>query len=66
MKKKRRLRTWVKVALTIILSLIVVFIFIKLSKMSSDRFNYWSAKCDTASNHTCSYYEIRQMMIRGE
>lgn len=64
-KKKKRLRTWVKVTLTIILSLIVVMLFIKLAEMSNDRFNYWSKKCDTASNHTCSYYEVRQTMIRG-
>lgn len=60
--KRRRLKKWVKVTL---MGLVVILIYMVLS-MVGNRLNNMYEQCDIAKGYTCSYYEARQYLIRGE
>lgn len=63
MKKRRRLRSWVKVTLAVIIGGVVLGLV--LSEGLS-RLDEMYEKCDNAKGYTCSYYEARLYSIRGE
>lgn len=65
MKKRLRLKSWVK-NLMIIIVMIIMFIFLAhLLCEKADDFEKWGKQCDTAKGGTCSYTEVRNYMIRG-
>jgi hypothetical protein len=65
MKKRLRLKSWVK-DLMIITVMIITFIFLAhLLCNKSDDFEKWGKKCDAAKGGTCSYTEVRNYMVRG-
>lgn len=65
-KKRRRLKPWVKVSLFILAMLAVTFTSYKFIEYVADDYNNFYKQCDEAKGHTCSYYEARQYAIRGE
>lgn len=62
-KRRRRLRSWVKVTLAVIIGGVVLGLV--LSEGLS-RLDEMYEKCDNAKGYTCSYYEARLYSIRGE
>lgn len=62
-KRRRRLRSWVKVTLAVIIGGVVLGL--ALSEGLS-RLDEMYEKCDNAKGYTCSYYEARLYSIRGE
>ncbi|MGM9543523.1 MAG: hypothetical protein ACI3T9_00935 [Romboutsia timonensis] len=62
-KKRRRLKSWVKVTLAV---LVLGGLFGILLNIASDRYNSMYEQCDNAKGYTCSYYEARLYSIRGE
>ena len=66
MKKRRRLKRWVKVTLNIIGGLTVAIVMALLLKVGANNYNEMYEQCDNAKGYTCSYYEARQFAIRGE
>ena len=66
MKKKLKLRKWVKVLLKyIIIVLIGLGIGIILLK-GLENFNKYAKICDNEKGYTCSYYEVRQTIIKTQ
>ena len=64
MKKRIVLRKWVKVALLVILVIITVIIIAKLVCNSSNTFDKYADMCDQEKGSICSYYEVRNYMIK--
>ena len=60
--KRRRLRRWVKVTLVGLMVVLVGAMF----SITMERYNNMYEQCDNAKGYTCSYYEARQFLIRGE
>lgn len=66
MKKRLRLKSWVK-DLMIIIVMIITFIFLAhLLCEKADDFEKWGKKCDEAKGGICSYTEVRNYMIRSK
>lgn len=63
MKKKRRLRSWVKVTLAVIIGGVIMGLVLAEGLKGLDEMY---EKCDNAKGYTCSYYEARLYSIRGE
>lgn len=57
MKKKYKLRPWVKIALIVIALIFAVIILDK----ALERYNRLADKCDSELQRICSHYEIEQM-----
>lgn len=66
MKKKRRLKKWIKVVLYIISALLVGGLFYLIISVGSNDINKMYEECDNEKGYTCSYYEARLYSIRGE
>lgn len=66
MRKRRRLKKWVKVTLTILLVLLLGGLFYLVLSIGSNNLNDMYEQCDNAKGYTCSYYEARLYSIRGE
>lgn len=67
MKRRFKLKKWVKVGLiniffVSVLSILFLLIFLIISKRYDDLY----AQCEEAKGHVCSYYEMRQYAIKGE
>lgn len=62
-KRRRRLRSWVKVTLAIIIGGVVLGLVLS---EGLNRLNEMYEECDNAKGYTCSYYEARLYSIRGE
>ena len=63
MKKKRKLRGWVKTTLVLV---VLGALFGILLNISNNRLNVMYEKCDNEKGYTCSYYEARLYTIKGE
>ena len=63
MRKKRKLKTWVRVTLTILLTIIIGLILGLIIKKGVDDFEELARQCDQDRGHTCSYYDIRQYSL---
>ena len=63
--KKLKLRKWVKVAMTIISSVIIAIILTHFILTSINDFNESSIQCDQAKGSTCSYYEVQKFIKTG-
>lgn len=61
-RTKRRLKKWVKISLAIV----GFGLFLALAIKSNNNWEYWATKCDQQQGYTCNYYEVRQLMIKGE
>lgn len=59
--KKRRLKWWVKPALTVITILILTALMIK----AIDNYNKLAEECDQARGYICTHYDIQQYSIKG-
>lgn len=55
MKKKRKLRKWVKITITIIIMIIVAMLFAK----GCERWARWGEWCDAEKGYTCSIKEVQ-------
>ena len=66
MKKKRRLKRWVRVTLKGMLAVLVIGVFYGLMVEANNNLNEMYEQCDNAKGYTCSYYEARLYSIRGE
>lgn len=64
MKNKIVLRNWGKVALLIILVIVTVVIIANLINNSSESFDKYADMCDQETGSICSYYEVRNYMIK--
>ena len=64
--KRRRLKRWVKVTLKTLAGIAVLALLIVTFQMVNKRNNEMYEACDNAKGYTCSYYEARQFLIRGE
>ena len=53
-----------KIVLSIILVLLLIISFVYFAKGMYD-YSRASQSCDAAKGSTCSYYEVRNHMIRG-
>lgn len=60
MKKKRRLKRWVKVVLNHIGALALAILFIHLFVVANNRYEEIAHECDEYYGHMCSIYEIDQ------
>lgn len=63
--KKLKLRKWVKVAMTIISSVIIAIILTHFILTSINGFNENSIQCDQIKGSTCSYYEVQKFIKTG-
>lgn len=66
MKKRRRLKKWVRVTLWSLLVVAMGGLFYIAIDKTNDSYNQMYEACDNAKGYTCSYYEARQFAIRGE
>ena len=66
MKKKRRLKKWVKVVLGILEFILFSLMILMLFKGISKRYDDLYKQCDESRGYTCSYYDMRQFSIKGE
>lgn len=63
MKKRRKLKPWVKITINIFLLIIISFIFSFVLMKGEENFEDLAKQCDNAQGHTCSYYEVRQYSL---
>lgn len=63
MKKKYKLKNWVKITLSILFTIIVIIILILFLKKGANDFEELAKQCDQDKGYTCSYYEIRQYSL---
>lgn len=63
MKKKRKLKKWVKVTLKIILIIIIGLILGQIIKKGFNNYEKLASQCDREHGYTCSYYDIRQFSL---
>lgn len=63
MKKKRRLKKWVKNTLYILLTIVIGLILGLILKKGADDFEKLARQCDSDRGYTCSYYEVRQYSL---
>lgn len=61
--KKRKLKTWVKIILSVEFIIGLSFIFALIIDKALTDFDKRGAECDQAYGHTCSPYEIRQFSL---
>lgn len=64
--KRRRLKKWVRVTLTSMAVILFGGLFYLVIAQGSKNINDMYEQCDNAKGYTCSYYEARQYMLRGE
>ena len=60
MIKKRRLKRWVRVAIKVIITLIILGILTIFIGKVIGNYNDLTAQCDQDKGYTCSHYEINQ------
>lgn len=63
MKKKRRLKKWVKVTLSILSTIIVGFILALILMKGANNFEELAKQCDKDRGYICSYYDVRQYSL---
>ena len=63
--KKLRLRKWVKILIVVIALISIVFILTHLLFNKNDDFIEYANMCDQDKGSICSYYEVRNYMLRG-
>lgn len=63
--KKLRLKKWVKILIVVIVLISIVFILTHLLLNKSDDFIKYANMCDQDKGSICSYYEVRNYMLRG-
>ncbi len=63
--KKLRLIKWVKILIVVIALISIVFILTHLLFNKSDDFIKYANMCDQDKGSICSYYEVRNYMLRG-
>ncbi len=61
--KKRKLKTWVKITLIIILTITFGLILGLIITKGINNFKELARQCDQDRGYTCSYYEIRQYSL---
>lgn len=63
--KKLRFKKWVKVTIIIATIAIVGFILAHFIMVKLSNYEEYEKKCSVEKGYSCSYYEIRDYMIRG-
>lgn len=63
MKKRYRLKKWVKVTLNILLTIIICLILGLMFKKGINDFEEIARQCDRDRGYYCSYYEVRQYSL---
>ena len=63
--KELRLRKWVKIMIIVIVLISIVFILAHLLLNKNDDFIKYANMCDQNKGSICSYYEVRNYMLRG-
>lgn len=63
--KKLRLKKWVKVTIIIVTSAIVGFMLAHFIMAKLSSYDEYTKKCSAEKSYSCSYYEVRNYMIRG-
>lgn len=66
MRKRRRLRPWVKIVLRILLLAVLLILFYLYISCAVKSYDNFYEQCDDHMGRACTYYEARQYMIRGE
>lgn len=66
MKKKLRIRRWVKNTIAIICFFAIAYLFTHFILNSINKFDKVAQKCDESKGYVCSYYEARQFLIDNE
>lgn len=61
--KKRKLKTWVKVTLTILLIITIGLILGLIITKGINNFEELARQCDQDRGYTCSYYEVKQYSL---
>lgn len=61
--KKRKLKTWVRVTLKILLTIFIGLILGLIFKKGVDDFEELARQCDQDRGYTCSYYDVRQYSL---
>lgn len=64
--RRRRLRRWVRVTLKVMGGIAAVALLAVFFKTTADSYNDMYEACDNAKGYTCSYYEARLYMTKGE
>lgn len=65
-KKRRRLKKWVKELLYSLLAIGCLIILGIVFAKSMNDFEEKAKRCDEARGYTCTYYDVRQYLIKGE
>lgn len=60
MKKRLRLRRWVKVTLNILGGIALAFLLAQIISTGLGKYEPIAKECDEYHGYTCSYYEIEQ------
>lgn len=63
--KKLIFKKWVKILIVVIALISIVFILTHLLFNKSDDFIKYANMCDQDKGSICSYYEVRNYMLRG-
>lgn len=63
--KKIRFKKWVKVTIVIAAIAIVGFILTHFIMVKLSNYEQSAKKCSAEKGYSCSYYEIRNYIIRG-
>lgn len=66
MRKRRKLRPWVEIVLRILLLAVLLILFYLYINYAVKSYDDFYKQCDDHMGRTCTYYEARQYMIRGE
>ncbi len=60
MKKKLKLRRWVKATLNVLGIIALAFLVSAIMKSGLDKYNRIAEECDNYHGYTCSHYEVEQ------
>ncbi len=65
MKRKYKLKKWVKYSLIVIALIVSTIIVASVCIASFKDLDELAKECDAKMGYTCSYYDIRKYSIRG-
>lgn len=65
MKRKYKLKKWVKYTLAILMLIVSTIIVVTICKNRFMQLKEFANECDTKMGYTCTYYEIRNYSLRG-
>lgn len=65
MKRKYKLRSWVKYTLAILAIIVSMIIVVSICKTRFMQLDNLAKDCDNKMGYTCTYYEIKNYSLRG-